>query len=338
MGVGALIFSALSAAKVAAFDDVRRLWKPTSLTRGWVTGPTLGGALLGAGMAASGACPGMVWTAWGAGTANSSATIAGGLLGALVYGMFADSIQRRVLSRGPLGPCREVYADEAMGKSSPTTLTLILGIVCLAGCAALESLVPWKSEVPSRFDDVINEPMCDFGSGDFSFWTCPAWPPSIAGLLLGALQLPAVMLIGNVLGSATAFQVGSCAWLLPLPDSLRSKLSTEYMRVFATPNVLSWWQLPYVGLAALSANYYVKAAGDVGRAPGVDAISASVGGFVLIFGSRLGGGCTSGHGLSGCALLMVQSWIAVPAMFAGGIALSVAWQGVSDGGFFPSDY
>jgi hypothetical protein len=86
---------------------------------------------------------------------------------------------------------------------------------------ALESLIPWKTEVPSRFIDVINEPVCSFGTSDFSFWNCPAWPPSIGGILLGALQLPAVMLIGNVLGSATAFQIGSCAWLLPLPSDLQ---------------------------------------------------------------------------------------------------------------------
>ena len=161
--------------------------------------------------------------------------------------------------------------------------------------------------------------------------------PSIGGILLGALQLPAVMLIGNVLGSATAFQVGSCAWLLPLPSDLRSKLSTSYMNAFATPNPLAWWQLPYVGLATLAASICAKAASDVGGAAGVDSISAFVGGFVLIFGSRLGGGCTSGHGLSGCALLMIQSWIAVPAMFAGGIALAVGWQSISNGGFFQSD-
>ncbi|KAL9178476.1 hypothetical protein ACHAXT_001814 [Thalassiosira profunda] len=337
MGIGALIFSTMSYMKVKAMADVRELWKPTSLTRGWVTGPVIGGVLLGVGMAVSGACPGMVWTALGAGTANSAWTIVGGLLGALVYGIFADGIQRNVLNRGPLGPCEKVYADEALGKPSPASLTLALGLVCLGGCAALETLVPWKSEVPARFDDVIDGAACSFGTSDFSFWECPAWPPSIAGMLLGSLQLPGVLLIGNVLGSATAFQIGSCIWLLPLPSDLRSKLSTGYMNAFATPNPLAWWQLPYVGVATLAASICAKTVNDVGGASGVDAAAAFVGGFILIFGSRLGGGCTSGHGLSGCALLMIQSWIAVPAMFAGGIALGVAWQVASNGGFFTLD-
>ena len=64
---------------------------------------------------------------------------------------------------------------------------------------------------------------------------------------------------------------------------------------------------------------------------------AFIGGFILIFGSRLGGGCTSGHGLSGCAMLMVQSWIAVPAMFMGGIITAVVLQISSNGSFFHSN-
>eukprot|EP00571_Detonula_confervacea_P005798 CAMPEP_0172327184 /NCGR_PEP_ID=MMETSP1058-20130122/58890_1 /TAXON_ID=83371 /ORGANISM="Detonula confervacea, Strain CCMP 353" /LENGTH=336 /DNA_ID=CAMNT_0013044167 /DNA_START=68 /DNA_END=1078 /DNA_ORIENTATION=- len=308
MGVGALLFSAMSAMNAAAFEKVRDLWKPTSLTRGWVTGPALGGALLGMGMALSGACPGMVWTALGAGTENAGLTIAGGVLGAFIYGIFADGIQRNVLNRGPLGPCEQVYADEALGYQSAETLMMILGIVCLGGCLVLETLVPWKSEVPSRFADTIDEPICDFGTSSFSFLECPAWPPSIAGILLGSLQLPGVILIGNVLGSATAFQIVSSLCLVTLPSSLRSKLSTRYSDAFGSPNPLAWWQLPYIALATIAAVICAKNANDVGGAAGVQSpISAFVGGFVLIFGSRLGGGCTSGHGLSGCALLMVRA-------------------------------
>ena len=136
---------------------------------------------------------------------------------------------------------------------------------------------------------------------------------------------------------ATAFQIFSSLCLVPLPSSLRSRLSTRYSDVFGSPNPLAWWQLPYIALATITAGLCANNVNDVGGAAGVSSpISAFVGGFVLIFGSRLGGGCTSGHGLSGCALLLVQSWIAVPAMFAGGIALAVAMQKASDGEFFKS--
>lgn len=326
MGIGALIFSALSSMKAKAFDQVRTLWRPTSLTRSWSSGPVLGGVLLGMGMSLSGACPGMVWIALGTGTSNSLLTIAGGVLGASAYGVYADAIQEKLLNRGPMGPCSQVYADEAMRKSS-TMLTFILGMVCLGGCALLETLVPWKTELPNRLSEALSEPMCEFGSPEFSFFECPAWPPSIAGMLLGALQLPGVVFVGNVLGSATAFQILSSLCLAPLG------LSSKYVRIFATPNPLAWFQLPYVGVASVIAHLLAGKSGDLKGAIGVDEMQAFLGGFVLIFGSRLAGGCTSGHGLSGCAMLMTQSWIAVPSMFAGGIALSILLQ-ACDGKFF----
>ena len=43
------------------------------------------------------------------------------------------------------------------------------------------------------------------------------------------------------------------------------------------------------------------------------------GGFVMLLGARIAGGCTSGHGISGMAQLALGSFVAVAAMFAGGI-------------------
>jgi len=39
----------------------------------------------------------------------------------------------------------------------------------------------------------------------------------------------------------------------------------------------------------------------------------------MLAGARIADGCTSGHGISGIAQLAVASFIAVAAMFAGGI-------------------
>ena len=51
-------------------------------------------------------------------------------------------------------------------------------------------------------------------------------------------------------------------------------------------------------------------------AAGVPAPAAFAGGFLMLFGARLGGGCTSGHGISGMPLLNVLSVVAVVAMFS----------------------
>jgi uncharacterized membrane protein YedE/YeeE len=56
---------------------------------------------------------------------------------------------------------------------------------------------------------------------------------------------------------------------------------------------------------------------------GVSYSAAFLGGAMMLFGARLASGCTSGHGLSGLGLLSVTSFVAVPAMFAGGISLAL---------------
>jgi uncharacterized protein len=49
------------------------------------------------------------------------------------------------------------------------------------------------------------------------------------------------------------------------------------------------------------------------------AMCVMVGGFLVGFGASYGGGCTSGHGITGLASLQLPSLIAVVAIFAGGL-------------------
>jgi uncharacterized protein len=48
--------------------------------------------------------------------------------------------------------------------------------------------------------------------------------------------------------------------------------------------------------------------------------AAFVGGAVMVFGARIAGGCTSGHGISGTLQLAVQSWSFILLAFAVAIA------------------
>jgi uncharacterized membrane protein YedE/YeeE len=48
----------------------------------------------------------------------------------------------------------------------------------------------------------------------------------------------------------------------------------------------------------------------------------SIGGFLVGFGSRYAGGCTSGHAISGLSDLQLPSLIAVIGFFAGGLAMT----------------
>ena len=47
------------------------------------------------------------------------------------------------------------------------------------------------------------------------------------------------------------------------------------------------------------------------------------GGVLMAFGSRLAGGCTSGHGISGTLQLDAGSWLTAVCMFIGGIATAM---------------
>ncbi len=57
-----------------------------------------------------------------------------------------------------------------------------------------------------------------------------------------------------------------------------------------------------------------------GPSPVKRLLGAFFGGFILLFGARFGGGCTSGHMISGVSQLAVSSILFSAALFAGGIA------------------
>ncbi len=56
-----------------------------------------------------------------------------------------------------------------------------------------------------------------------------------------------------------------------------------------------------------------------GSSPSKRMAAAFAGGFILLFGARLAGGCTSGHGISGTLQLAVSGWVFFAVMFAAGL-------------------
>ena len=51
-------------------------------------------------------------------------------------------------------------------------------------------------------------------------------------------------------------------------------------------------------------------------------VAAFFGGAIIMFGARLAGGCTSGHGISGGLQLALSSWEFLIVMFASGLLVS----------------
>ncbi|KAG4439758.1 hypothetical protein IFR05_004780 [Cadophora sp. M221] len=137
------------------------------------------------------------------------------------------------------------------------------------------------------------------------------FPPIVGGLLIGVGQVSSLVLTGNTVGVSTGYeQVG---------DILK--------RVFGgSEKKLAYNSIAFaVGIVAGSL-VLSRSMLDF-RIPGGEAqiteSTAVLGGFVMVLGARIAGGCTSGHGISGMATFSVASIISVVAMFAGGMGLGV---------------
>jgi hypothetical protein len=95
--------------------------------------------------------------------------------------------------------------------------------------------------------------------------------------------------------------------------------------------LLLFWQLPYLLSAILgaylSASVIPNRTGKLltfpSQVPGIDPLApAFIGGFLMLFGSRMGGGCTSGHGIAGMPMMNMYAMLGVGAMFGAGIVLA----------------
>ena len=336
MGTGAVCLSFLARRDPAAFARARALWKGSMAPNGLLTSAALGGVLLGVGMAIAGACPGMVLAQIGAGVPKSGLTLAGGVAGALVFGLAQPWLKPRLLSRGVRSERYALLDDHPkMARFSYPNVALGMGVACLGFAVVLEILFPWKEDLDGGallFPVRYNPPGCNW------FTECRAWVPTIGGVLIGALQVPALLCLNTFLGSATSYQiVAACACAPHVTLGKGTEKSfLDYMKLFASPNPLAWWQLSFVCFAILGALGMEELVDDYGLTPGVpDVASALAGGFLMLLGSRLGAGCTSGHGITGCVILLLNSWVAVPCMFGGGIAYAVVAQyGATDKTWF----
>lgn len=155
-----------------------------------------------------------------------------------------------------------------------------------------------------------------------------AWSPYAAGLLIALLQIPAFLIIGSALGASSSF-VKVAGHAGEVFDPFISELAYFDKYMFSSKY---YWQLTMVIGIALGALISAKLAGihRHGFAPiwkramkqysvPRRRLMAFAGGFILLFGARLAGGCTSGHGISGISQIAVGSIITVIFMFAGGI-------------------
>jgi uncharacterized protein len=142
-----------------------------------------------------------------------------------------------------------------------------------------------------------------------------------AGAAIAAITLALLFVTNRRLGISSGFE-DICSLALPLPYFQRQSLLSNRT-----------WRLPFViGLliggfvSALSSGGWqpTLALGifdeRIGFGPAGKLAWMFVGGLFIGFGTRLGNGCTSGHGIFGMSNLERSSFVTTLAFMAGGIA------------------
>lgn len=145
------------------------------------------------------------------------------------------------------------------------------------------------------------------------------WPWWISGILIG-LTVPLLYIFaGKAFGISTSLQE---AGALCAPNS-----RLEYLSKFDRKGNL--WTLVFVlgiAMGAFVANRFLSEQPvdflPEGFATTTGAIKLLVGGFLIGFGTRYAGGCTSGHSITGISNLNWPSLVATIFFFVGGLAVT----------------
>jgi len=280
-------------------------WATTEPFRGYLSACT-GTFLVGMGMYITGSCPGTVYAQIGNGSKKAMANWLGGLLGAGIFGLLDSYIPQQL----------QAFCDIGKPKSSRSMLSQILGIsrdatvygimtFLAAILYTVESFYPWKEELKTMYLNSTDDPKLQFRwqETNFQYEIIPVF----AGLMIGALQLPLFYFTNITLGTSTTYPT-VLANLLP---NWTSSCHINACRTYY------WQSFLVLGIVIASYLYGVFTGNWFVGDDLVSWSNAIIGGIIFGFGSRIGGGCTSGHGISGFGMLSNVSIAGTCMMFAG---------------------
>ncbi|MEZ5980215.1 MAG: YeeE/YedE thiosulfate transporter family protein [Planctomycetota bacterium] len=165
------------------------------------------------------------------------------------------------------------------------------------------------------------------------------WSPYAVGAGIGALSWVTFAFMDKALGTSTTFVNAAGAALATVaPDHVREN---AYYAKYLVGKPAFDWQFALVLALFVGAFLAARLArrGDpaapappavpptwaarFGNSRARRAIGALLGGALLLFGARLAGGCTSGHGISGSLQLAVSSLTFVVGAFGVGIPFAL---------------
>ncbi|MDE3166669.1 MAG: YeeE/YedE family protein [Acidobacteriota bacterium] len=154
------------------------------------------------------------------------------------------------------------------------------------------------------------------------------WPPYAVGAGIGVLSWFSFATADRPIGVSTA--ISKTVGMVESQAAARHVAQNPYFATFRP--AVDWEWMLAAGLA-LGAFVSSRLSGDKPGEP-VDRLwaarfggsrskrylAAFLGGTILMFGARLAGGCTSGHGISGSLQLALSGWIFFASVFASGLA------------------
>jgi hypothetical protein len=261
IGVGAIMVALPVETGLASYH-------PKALLMG---GVIWGGVLFGFGMAVLGYCPGTMAISAGQGSLDAVVGIVGGLIGGLVFTLLQPAL---VPVLGPdLGP---QSVENSLGGTGPgyNAFILVFSVVVVLSVLAVHRA----------------------GRSTDKRWV-------VTGVLLALLNAVLVLdlVSGRLIGASTAFPY--------IADAVTGATDNDYFRSIAPHG---WWEMWFLLgsliagalYAVVTKTFEVRLIHDRWREYKGDSHRkrmawAFVGGFALLFGARMAGGCTSGHILSG---------------------------------------
>ncbi|KUI68170.1 hypothetical protein VM1G_04240 [Cytospora mali] len=281
-------------------------------------GNIIGGAILGVGMSLSASCPGIVFPQLAMGVPSAPLTAAGAAIGGIFWSavlrprIASRKLQRR---RGEMAGEEQQQGGEEKKKKKkktqkqkqkqkqqpPRTLAELAGTGQTLTFLTYETLlVVLVAAAATRAPSAPS-----------------ALHPVAGGLAIGGAQLVSLLLRGSLLGASGCYEhLGD--WVVYLSRGSKGPRPAISSLVFsgammAGARVMMAWTRPSWALAARD---------DAALLMAVPPLRALVGGFLMAVGSRVAGGCASGHGISGMGLMSVSSFVSMFATFAAAIAVS----------------
>lgn len=271
-------------------------------------GNVIGGALIGIGMATTGACPGTSLVQAGMGSTNGLLVVFGGVLGAMAFlrlqpvlSRLREAFRRESSPPSPPSPQSAQHLEPAKPLDIATALgiqPLVLLLIWVPLCISVMQLVFATDQTVRRTPEV------------------GLVRPAYGGLLIGSAQLLTTFLTRHTIGASAAYE-DVARWVeAKIQEYSSGKLSALDFPL--TPSTVFSGGAMF-SAAALS-HFMQNSEANLGFPGPKIAVIQIIGGATMLLGARIAGGCTSGHGISGLARFSLASLVTTTAIFAGGIA------------------